>query len=172
MVVAWLVIGSVLLLFELHHLAFYALFGTVGSFAAAIVALVAPSAVPAQVAMAVTVAAIGVVAVRPFVSKAFENRHSGHVARGVHGGLVGAEALTLDQVGDSHLVGHVRLSGERWLAVSGSDATIAPGTTVVVTAVRGTTLTVWPVDGAEGGGASQARPRWDEAPDGANGGTP
>jgi membrane-bound ClpP family serine protease len=44
-------------------------------------------------------------------------------------------------------VGHVRLAGERWRAVSGADVPIPPGTTVLVTAVRGTTLTVWPVDG-------------------------
>ena len=104
MVVAWLVFGSLLLLFELHHLAFYALFGTIGSVAAAVVALFFPSAVAAQVGVAVGVALAGVVAIRPFVSKAFESHHAGHVARGVHGGLVGEEAITLDVVGDSHLV--------------------------------------------------------------------
>src|SRR5947209_17415661 len=119
MVVAWLVFGSLLLLFELHHLAFYALFGTIGSVATAVVALFFPSAIAAQVGIAVGVALAGVVAVRPFVSKVFESRQTGHVARGVHGGLVGEEAITLDVVGDSHVVGHVRLSGERWLAVSG-----------------------------------------------------
>jgi hypothetical protein len=41
----------------------------------------------------------------------------------------------------------VRLAGERWRAVSGSDVPIPPGTKVLVTAVQGTTLTVWPVDG-------------------------
>ncbi len=172
MVVAWLLIGTLLLLFELHHLAFYALFGTIGSYAAAVVALVAPSVVAAQVAVAVTVALVGVVAVRPFVSKAFENRHSGHVARGVHGGLIGAEALTLDEVGGNHLVGHVRLSGERWLAISGGETTITRGTNVLVTAVRGTTLVVWPVDGTSGGEPRRALPDLDEAPDGANGAMP
>ena len=32
-VVVWFVLGIALLLFELHHLAFYALFGALGSFA-------------------------------------------------------------------------------------------------------------------------------------------
>jgi membrane protein implicated in regulation of membrane protease activity len=58
---------------------------------------------------------------------------------------VGQEALTLDEVGDIARVGHVRLVGERWLAVSGSGNRIPPDTPVVVTAVQGTTLTVWPV---------------------------
>jgi membrane protein implicated in regulation of membrane protease activity len=58
---------------------------------------------------------------------------------------VGQEAVTLDEVGDSEEIGHVRLVGERWLAVSGSGAPIPPDTPVLVTAVQGTTLTVWPV---------------------------
>jgi membrane protein implicated in regulation of membrane protease activity len=145
-VVVWLVIGALLFLFELRHLAFYALFGAVGSLAAAIVAAVAPSAVPVQAAVAVAVAAAGVVGARPYVSRAFASRREGHVARGVHGGLVGQEALTLDEVGSAHQVGHVRLVGERWLAVSGNGMPIAARTTVLVTAVQGTTLVVLPVD--------------------------
>jgi membrane protein implicated in regulation of membrane protease activity len=145
--VAWLVIGVLLFLFETRHLAFYALFGAVGSFAAAAVAAVAPGVYPAQIGVAAGVTVLGVVLVRPYVSRAFAHRNEGHVARGVHGGLVGQEALTLDEVGDEGALGHVRLVGERWLAVSGSGESIPPRTTVLVTAVRGTTLTVWPVDG-------------------------
>ena len=36
--------------------------------------------------------------------------------------------------------------GERWLAITEGPTTIAEGTPVIVTAVRGTTLVVWPVD--------------------------
>jgi membrane protein implicated in regulation of membrane protease activity len=161
MVLAWLVFGALLLLFELHHLAFYALFGTVGSLAAAIVAWFAPSAIGAQAGVAVAVALAGVVGVRPLVSKAFDHNRGGHVARGVHGGLAGQEAITLDAVGDTHSVGHVRLAGERWLAVSGGEGTIAAGTTVLVTAVRGTTLVVLPV----GGSPPIESPDRDEMPD-------
>ena len=64
MVVVWLVLGVVLLLFELHHLAFYALFGAIGCLAAAGVAAFAPSAIPVQGAVAVGVALAGVVTVR------------------------------------------------------------------------------------------------------------
>jgi membrane protein implicated in regulation of membrane protease activity len=172
MALAWLAFAAVLLLFELHHLAFYALFGTIGSAAAAVVAWFAPSAVGAQAGVAVGVALAGVVAVRPLVSKAFEHNRGGHVARGVHGGLAGQEAITLDQVGDTHAVGHVRLAGERWLAVSGGDGLIAAGTTVLVTAVRGTTLVVWPVNGDSGGPAEIGSPDRNEAPDETDGRTP
>ena len=156
MVVVWLIVGVVLFLAELRHLAFYLVFGAVGCFGAAAVAAFAPSAVPAQGGVAVALAAVGVLAVRPYVSRVFERRRdNAHVARGVHGGLVGQEAYTLDEVGDASRVGHVRLVGERWLAVSGGGVVIPPQTKVLVTAVQGTTLVVWPVnelapDGADG----------------------
>jgi membrane protein implicated in regulation of membrane protease activity len=146
MALVWLIIGVVLLLVELRHLAFYALFAAAGSFAAGIVALIAPSSIPLQTAVAVAVAGVGVVAVRPAMSKAFHRHRGGHVARGVHGGLVGQEAVTLDEVGRNQ-GGHVRLTGERWLAVSGGGNNIPAGTRVLVTAVEGTTLVVWPTDG-------------------------
>ena len=100
-----------------------------------------------QVLLAVVVATIGIVLVRPLMSNALARSGEGHPARGVHGTLVGEEVLTLDEVGDAHHAGHVRLAGERWLAVSGSDAPIPPETRVLVTGVQGTTLVVWPVDG-------------------------
>ena len=147
-VLAWLILGVVLLAVEMRHLAFYALFGAAGAFAAAVVAAIAPSAYPAHVAIAVVVAAIGLVAVRPMVSEAMHRRYEGRLGRGVHGSLVGEEVISLDVIGDTHHIGHVKLVGERWLAVSGSGTPIPPGTKVLVTAVQGTTLTVWPVDGA------------------------
>ena len=147
MTVVWIAVGVVLIAVELHHMAFYALFAALGCFAAAAVASVAPGAIGGQVVTAVVVAAAGIVLVRGRVSAAFAHHYEGEHVPGVHGGLIGQEVLTLDLVGGLDQVGHVRLAGERWRAVSGSDAPIPPGTTVLVTAVRGTTLTVWPVDG-------------------------
>jgi len=146
MVLVWLVLAALLVFFELHHLAFYALFAAAGCFAAAIVAVFAGDAYGLQAIVAVLVSIAGVALVRPYVSTVFHRRHGdGHVALGVHGGLVGQEALTLDEVGDAHHVGHVRLAGERWLAVT-SGPPIEAGRAVLITAVRGTTLDVWPVD--------------------------
>ena len=147
MAVAWLVLGIVLVAVELTHFAFFALFAAMGAFAAAGVAWVAPSALPLQVLVAILVSALGIWLVRPLVSTAFHRRHGGHVSPGVHGGLVGQEVTTLDDVGGSGQPGHVRLAGERWLAISGADLTIAAGTKVLVMDVAGTTLVVWPVDG-------------------------
>ena len=145
MVLVWLVLCVALVLFELHHLAFYALFVAIGCLAGAAVALVAPDAFGAQAGVAVIVSLAGVFLARPYVSRTFHHHKGGHVTLGVHGGLVGQEAVTLDEVGDARHLGHVRLAGERWLATTGGP-TIAAGSSVVVTAVRGTTLEVWPVD--------------------------
>jgi membrane protein implicated in regulation of membrane protease activity len=145
--IVWIAVGVVLIAVELHHLAFYALFAALGCFAGAAVAAVAPDALAAQVVTAIVVAAAGIVLARGRVSAALTGHHEGRQARGVHGGLVGQEVLTLDLVGGLASVGHVLLAGERWRAVSGSDAAIPAGTTVLVTGVEGTTLVVWPIDG-------------------------
>jgi membrane protein implicated in regulation of membrane protease activity len=148
MAIAWIAAGVLLLALELHHFAFYALFAAIGCFAGALVAVVAPGAIAAQVLAIVVVAAVGIVLVRPRVSAGLSSRHGGHHGRGVHGGFVGHEVVTLDAVGGVDHVGHVQLAGERWRAVSGADdIELPPGTRVVITGVEGTTLIVWPADG-------------------------
>ena len=122
MLVFWLVLGVVLLVVELTHFGFFAIFAAAGALAAALVALALPDAVALQVLTAVVVCAIGIWAFRPMMRKALHQRNDSHPARGVHGTLVGEEVLTLDVVGDGGDFGHVRLAGERWLAVSGGAA--------------------------------------------------
>ena len=141
MAVVWLVLCVALVGVELHHMAFFAMFGAAGSAVAAGVALAAPSAVIPQVLVAVGVSTAGVVLVRPHMSQAFARRGPGTSIRGVHGGLVGARGLTLDEV-RLDASGHVRLLGETWLAVTGDGSLIPPSTPVIVTNVVGTTLTV------------------------------
>jgi membrane-bound ClpP family serine protease len=86
-----------------------------------------------------------VVVVRPYVSRAFAQRSSGVRIGGVHGGLIAAKGITLDDVG-TDTPGHVRILGERWLAVSSHERPIPPDTRVIVTDVTGTTLTVRPAE--------------------------
>ena len=146
MAVVWLLLGLAFVAIELHHWAFYAMFGALGAFAAAGVAVSHPHELGAQCVVAIVVAIVGVVAVRPFMSTIVDRKGIGHVARGVHGGIVGQDALTLDEVGDAHHAGHARLAGERWLAVSADGSLIPPHTSARITAVSGTTL-VLAVDG-------------------------
>ncbi len=145
MAIVWIVIGVVLLAVELHHLAFFAMFGAIGAAAAAVVAVFAPSLVPVQFVVAVGVGALGLTLVRPYMSRAFAHRGPGVSIRGVHGGLVAARGVTIDEVGRD-AAGHVRLLGENWLAVTGFGESIPPATPVIVTSVAGTTLTVRAAD--------------------------
>lgn len=143
-ILIWVLIGVVLLAVEMHHLAFFAMFGAIGALAAAATAVFVPTAIPLQILVAIIVAAVGLVAVRPHMSRAFARRGPGLVIGGVHGGLVGAKGITTDEVGP-HPGGHVRLLGENWLAATATfSPPIPPATHIIVTAVVGTTLTVTP----------------------------
>ena len=140
MAIVWIAIAVVLVAVELHHFAFFAIFGAAGAAAAGIVAVLAPSLVPLQIAVAIVVAALGVLLGRPYISRAFAHGPGVRIG-GVHGGLVAAKGITLDEVG-GHEPGHVRILGERWLAVSAYGDVLPPATPVIVTEVTGTTLTV------------------------------
>lgn len=142
----WIVAGLALLAVELHTVAFYSVFLAVGSFAAGLLVLFLPdSPIWLQAAVAAVISLIGLFALRPFASRTFLHGSGGVVSRGVHGGLVGQEALTLDTVGDEHHPGHVQLASERWLAVTDHALPLGADMAVTVTAVRGTTLLVRPL---------------------------
>jgi membrane protein implicated in regulation of membrane protease activity len=140
----WILIAVILIAVEMHHLAFFAMFGAIGAAAAALVSLVTPSAVVVQIAVAMAVGAVGIGLARPHMSRAFAHRSGGARIGGVHGGLVWAIGVTTDEVARDS-AGHVRILGENWLAVASADEAIPTATKVVVTAVNGTTLTVQPV---------------------------
>jgi membrane protein implicated in regulation of membrane protease activity len=137
---AWLALAAALVAIELHHWAFYAMFGAAGALAAGFVAFQNPDAFGLQLLTALIVAVVGVLGVRPYVSRIADRHGGGHVARGVHGGIVGQRAMTLDEVGDEHRPGHALLAGERWLARSATGETIPAQTNAYITAVSGTTL--------------------------------
>jgi membrane protein implicated in regulation of membrane protease activity len=147
-VAVWIIIAVLLVAIELATVSFFAIFAAAGAVAAAIVAAFAPGAYGVQIAVAAVVAGIGVVVVRPYVSRVFGHRGDGSTVGGVHGGLIGAQAMTLDEIA-VHTPGHIRLLGETWLAVTHDGLTIAPGTPVNVTKVSGTTLTVKPAEEKE-----------------------
>jgi membrane protein implicated in regulation of membrane protease activity len=147
MALVWVVVAAGLLLFELHHLAFYAVFAAVGAAAAAAVALAAPDAYAAQGLTVVVITALGVWLARPYVSAVYERRHPTlAVTRGVHGGLIGHEALAIDDVAGPGSVGHVRFVGETWLATTSNEDGIDAGSSVLIVAVEGTTLVVVPAE--------------------------
>ncbi len=144
--VIWFVIAVALLVAEIASTTFYAIFLALGAAAAGVVAVFAPDLPPlASAVVAVVVAVAGVGLVRPFVGRRMHRRAPGAVGPGVHGGFVGQQALALDPIGDELHPGHVRLAGEVWLAiVDAHHAAIESGASVVISAVRGTTLLVRP----------------------------
>jgi membrane protein implicated in regulation of membrane protease activity len=145
--IAWIVAGVVLLGIELHHLAFYAVFAAAGCFAAAIVAVALPDAILLQALAAVGIAVLGILLLRPRVNAALQHhRRTGDRSPGCTGASW-ARRSSRSTASAPRPAGHVRLAGENCLAVSGDDQPIPAGTTVLVTAVDGTTLIVWPVNG-------------------------
>ena len=150
MLFVWLVIGVLLLAAELHHLALYLLFGALGAFAAAAVAVVAPGAYVVQGVVAIAATTGGVLLLRPHLSTVIHRREGRSPTTGVHGGFVGHHVFTLDLVGDAEHPGHVKLAGERWLAATDWHHPIAAGSEVVITSVVGTTLYVLPLDPTQG----------------------
>ena len=146
MVVVWVVAGLALLAVELHTVAFYAVFLAAGSFAAAILLIFVPdSPIWAQATVAAVASLAGTLALRPWMSRAILQHRGGLVSRGVHGGLVGQEARTLDTIGDEHHPGHVLLASERWRAGTDAGQPLSADQAVGVAAVRGTTLLVRPL---------------------------
>jgi membrane protein implicated in regulation of membrane protease activity len=140
-VLVWLAAAAILLAIELHHMAFFAMFGSVGCIGGALVASYAPHVYVAQFGFALIICAFGILIARPYVSRAFARRHEGNIPRGVHGGIVGTSVVALDSV-TVEPGGHVRLVGENWLAVSGDGTMFAAGDIAIVESVTGTTLTV------------------------------
>jgi membrane protein implicated in regulation of membrane protease activity len=147
LVVFWVLAGFILLAVELHAASFYAVFLALGSFAAALLAFLVPdSPIWAQAILAAVVSVVGLFALRPIASRTFLKSTGGIVSRGVHGGIVGEEALTVDVVGDEHHPGHVILANERWLAVTDNSTPLDADQAVNVVAIRGTTLLVRPIE--------------------------
>ena len=146
--VIWFIAALALLVIELASTTFYSIFLAIGAFAAGLVAFFLPDTpVWIQAIVAIGVAIAGVVVGRPFLSSRLRNTGDRPLTPGVHGGFVGQRALALDEIGDELHPGHVRLAGEVWLALTESASPIATGASVIVTAVRGTTLAVRPADG-------------------------
>jgi membrane protein implicated in regulation of membrane protease activity len=143
--ILWFIFGVLLLLAELHTAAFYPIFLAVGAFVAGVLALLVPdSPLWLQAIVALIVAVVGVILVRPRLADHYLRRSADAASRGVHGGFVGERALATDLIGDELHPGHVRLAGESWLAISADGSEIDGDAPVIVTDVRGTTLVVRP----------------------------
>ncbi|MBJ7609349.1 MAG: hypothetical protein JF887_07940 [Candidatus Dormibacteraeota bacterium] len=143
----WVALTVGFVLVEVHTQAFYALFVAVGAAAAAAAALLNGSLWLQGLLFAV-VSVGGWSLIRPVLRARFDRSAPVTKFLGIQAsadGLVGQRAITLDTVGDEHHPGHLLFAGDRWLAVSDSAEPLPAQVSVVVVAVRGTTLLVHPV---------------------------
>lgn len=143
----WVALTVGFVLVEVHTQAFYALFVAVGAAAAAAAALLNGSLWLQGLLFAV-VSIGGWALIRPVLRARFDRSAPVTKFLGIQSsadGLVGQRAITLDTVGDEHHPGHLLFAGDRWLAVSDSAEPLPAQVSVVVVAVRGTTLLVHPV---------------------------
>jgi membrane protein implicated in regulation of membrane protease activity len=111
-----------------------------GAAAAAVVAFLgAPVAI--QVVVFVAASGAGIFAARPPLMAYLKRRQGPELLSGAQA-MIGQQAIVLDDIGGSHHPGHVRVSGESWLAVSADGSAIPAGSTIRVDALRQTTLVV------------------------------
>jgi membrane protein implicated in regulation of membrane protease activity len=136
MAVAWVVFAIALGIAEVLSVAFYAAFLAVGALVAALAAAVGFDVI-VQAIVFLVFSLLGIGVVRPFLVRTRLPRlTSGAPA------MIGQSAVVVDPISGTHEPGHVRIAGERWLAVSADGAPIPQGATVYIAEIKGTTLVV------------------------------
>ena len=136
----WVLVAALFIGLEVLSGAFFAIFLGFGCLGAAVIAVLGLDPW-IQIVVFAGVSVLGTVVLRPAMVRRFQ-RNSEPITPPGAAGLVGQQAVTVDEVGDEHHSGHAMLGGEKWLAFTDRAGTIAPNTPVTVTEVRGTTLVV------------------------------
>lgn len=148
MIFLWIVIALVLLVAEYHTQAFIAAFVAMGVLAAAICALVGlPLFI--QVIAAVAVGGGSLAFLRRWAMNHVRRRSGPPLKLTGTQAMVGKEGLVIEAVGDESHPGHVRLGGERWLAISATGDPVPVDDKVLILDVRGTMLVVAPSNDPE-----------------------
>jgi membrane protein implicated in regulation of membrane protease activity len=137
----WLIIAVLLGIFEATNLSFYLLFVALGAVGAAIAALLGANLGVELITLSV-VAVLGVlVARKPLVAK-LESGQGRHQLLSGAQGLVGQEAIVVEEVNGSLNPGIVRARGEEWPAISYDDTPHVPGEAVLIVELDRTRLVV------------------------------
>jgi membrane protein implicated in regulation of membrane protease activity len=136
MAVAWVVVAVFFGIVEVTSAAFYAAFLALGALAAAVAAALGADVI-VQAIVFLLVAVLGIVFVRPFVT-----RMRGPMLVSGAEAMIGQEAIVVDPIEGAHQPGHVKIAGERWLAESVDGSPVPEGATVKIAEIRGLTLLV------------------------------
>ena len=139
----WLVIAVVFALLEVATVAFFAAFLAIGAFGAAVAAALGLGLIW-QLLVFLALSFAGVLGARPFAMRRLRRRSLQRLPSGAES-MIGQTAVVVDPIEGNVHPGHVFISGERWLAVSGDGTSIQDGQNVVIVDIRQTTLVVAPV---------------------------
>jgi membrane protein implicated in regulation of membrane protease activity len=131
----WLVIGILLLISEMATLTFYLLWLAIGSLAAALVALLMPDAIVAQVFVGIVVALL----LTLFTKQVTRRMRSSRGFTDVIYQLVGLEGLVIEAIPQEGL-GIVKVGNETWSAQS--EVPLSKGTPIIVVQSYNTILQV------------------------------
>ena len=140
---AWLLIAAIFGLLEVATVAFFAAFLAVGALGAALAAAFGADII-VQLVVFLVVSFAGLVGIRPFAIRRLRRHTAARLPSGAES-MIGQQAVVVDPIQDSVHPGHVFISGENWLAVTGNGMSIEAGRTVVIIEIRQTTLVVAPV---------------------------
>lgn len=140
MAIVWLVVALVFAVAEVGTAALVGGFFTLGALAAAVAAFLGAD-VLIQVIVFAAVSVVGLVIARRPLMAYLKTRHGPEVRSGVYQ-FIGQEAVVIDPIRGPHDRGHVRISGEEWLALSRDGLPVSAGSTVRVLEIKGATLLV------------------------------
>jgi membrane protein implicated in regulation of membrane protease activity len=131
----WLVVGIILIVAEMATLTFYLLWLGLASFAAGIVAMIAPDAIVLQVFAGIVIAAVLTVYTKPLTRRLRSSKGYTDVIYQ----LVGQEGVVIENI-PSNGLGVVRVGNETWSA--NAEEPLDIGTRIIVVQSHNTTLQV------------------------------
>lgn len=135
----WLALAAVLAISEMTTLDMTLLMLSTGALAGFLVALVLPGMIGVQIAVAIVVALLSLLLVRPSILRRL---HRGVGFRSSVEKIVGSRGLTLSEVTAS--AGEIRVDGETWSARSYDGEPIPSGVEVDVFEIDGVIVRVHP----------------------------
>jgi len=139
----WLIIMFVCFGFEVHTNAFVSIFIGFGATLAFVLALSGVGFVPEALGWIFT-SVLLLFTARPLALRRFAQGKPGDLKGPTHAAMTNRKGVVESDVGDELHPGRVRIQGESWTAVTTHDSPLAPGTSVTVEKVFGTTLWVKP----------------------------
>lgn len=140
----WAVLLVLFTAAEIHTNAFVAVFLSIGSVIALVLAIAGvPFWLQAIIFAGGSIA--GVTALRPLALRRFaHHRYELDMSQPTHNSMTHLTGLVEEPVGDESHPGRVRIQGETWRAVTDWPEAIPVGASIVVDRARGTTLWVNP----------------------------